>query len=195
MKPVFATLQHSANLALLGSFTSPFPFNSSSYFQVWIPAAATHCPFDHSCSSTDLHNWSQPHINPPALPFSPGASWGGWKAPSCCWQCGPHLSIPEHGGGQWVPTSCWPREAGCFSLCFMDLLQWALVQLEGNCIYLHYGGMQTSGLKELVSQCTPSARFFQSQHCMGSWMPEHPTNPSILAFQDPSRGRHNDTHM
>lgn len=70
MKPVFATLQRSPNLAPRGSFTSLFPFDSSSYFLAWNPTAAPCCPFDHSCSGTDLHNRSQPRGNPLVFPWS-----------------------------------------------------------------------------------------------------------------------------
>ncbi|KAK4832619.1 hypothetical protein QYF61_024600 [Mycteria americana] len=50
--------------------TARKPFAVSIFLPARIPAAATRCPFDHSCSGTDLHNPSQTRRNPPVFPRS-----------------------------------------------------------------------------------------------------------------------------
>lgn len=116
MKPVFATLQHSsANLVPPSSFTSLFPFDSSSYFQAWVLAAGVQCPFEHRCGGTGLQDWSQPHRNPLLL----GTDWEDEKhhgpAASMVLTC---QYLSRGWGG---PITCWPRDGSRFSCCFTGL--------------------------------------------------------------------------
>lgn len=164
MKAVFATLQHSsANLVPPSPFTSLFPFDSSSYFQAWIPAAAFQCPFEQSCGCTDLQDWSQARRNPLLL-----GTDRRWKAPRCCCKHGPHLSIAEQGVGRahhllahrWKPVF----------VLFHGFILGALQQTEENLISITTGHEQTSGLNQLVSHGT-QASHFQPRSRRAFWTP------------------------
>lgn len=187
MKAVFGTLQHSsANLVPPSPFTSLFPFDSSSYFQAWIPAAAFQCPCEQSCGCTDLQDWSQARRNPLLL-----GTDRRWKAPRCCCKHGPHLSIAEQGVGRahhllahrWKPVF----------VLFHGFILGALQQPEENLISITTGREQTSGLNQLVSHRT-QASHFQPRSRRAFWTPGN--SRSITApqhLQHPRAGRCSET--
>lgn len=172
MKPVFAALRRSPKLAPLGSFTSLFPFDSSSYFQAWIPPPR--------CCVLPL--WPQLPWHRPAWPitapqtpssFPPEPAREGEKHQAAA--ASVVLTCQIWGSAQREVIEC-PSPAGPERQAGCPFVSWVyfneLGQLEGNCISINREirtdfRAQAVGLP-LYTRCQP---FSAPQH------PERQKNP------------------